>query len=258
MKNKKLQKVLWGIASASFWIIVWIIAAKAANSGLILPTPFSVIKSLGKLLSQGETYKVIALSLGRIAAGAISGILLGTVLGVASSLLLPADVILDPAVKIIRTTPVASFIILAMLWIGKESMPSFISALMVFPVIFLNMKTAVKEIPKDHKELCRVFALPLSDRLFKIYIPDVLPYFSSSAKTSIGLAWKAGVAAEIMSFSPDSIGRKITEAKNLLETEELFAWTATVIILSIIIEILLTKLIDVLSDRKRNTRNAEA
>ena len=90
-----------------------------------------------------------------------------------------------------------------------------------------------------------------------LVFPSILPYFSASFKSALGLAWKAGVAAEIIAMPKGTIGTEIGNAKQYLETADLFAWTLTVILLSFLIEFALTKLIDHLFTKKREVRHAE-
>jgi NitT/TauT family transport system permease protein len=50
------------------------------------------------------------------------------------------------------------------------------------------------------------------------------------------MAWKAGIAAEVLLQPLVSIGKMIFEAKYTLETVDLFAWTVIVVVLSVLIE----------------------
>jgi len=60
------------------------------------------------------------------------------------------------------------------------------------------------------------------------------------------LAWKAGVAAELIGYPAGSMGEQLYYSKFFLETDTLFAWTVVIIILSVSFEklfLLLLKLI---------------
>jgi len=253
MKAKQLAiKSARALLSAAFWILVWYLCARRVASELILPSPFQTFERLLELLGTSEFYIISFKSILHILLGALCGLLAGVIAAVLSSSVKFIDELLKPLVTVVRATPVASFIVIAVLWLGRGVLPAFISALMVFPIIFLNVKTGIENVSKEKRKLIKIFNVSFFDSLKKIYLPSVLPYFFSAAITSLGLAWKAGIAAEVLAFTPDSIGRKVSESKNLLETTDLFAWTATIIIISLIIEFIFKKLISLLSKKYGN------
>ena len=143
---------------------------------------------------------------------------------------------LSPAVSIIKATPVASFIILAVIWLKTGNIPSFATALTVFPFVYSNIKTGFDETDKNLIEMSDAFGVSFGKKLLKLYIPSVKPYFISASTTAMGLAWKAGIAAEVICNPTISIGNGIYESKVYFEPPAMFAWTAVVVILSIILE----------------------
>lgn len=234
MKILKKSVPVFGVAL--FWILLWQLAAWRAGSELLLPSPIDTACRLFELAAQAEFWLIAAKSLLRVFAGALAALAAGVIFAVACAAVPLIDRLLAPILSVIRATPVASFIILALLWIGRGALPSFISFLMVFPIVFTNVKTGIEQVPKDLLEMARLFKIPRRLKFKRIYASAVAPYFVSSAKSSLGLAWKAGIAAEVLAFSPDSIGRMISQSKNYLLTVDLFAWTALIIILSLGIE----------------------
>ncbi len=137
----------------------------------------------------------------------------------------------------------ASCIILALIWLGRGFVPLFITALMVMPVVWANVSEGLRAQDKKLLEVARVFRLPERRVFFSLTLPTVLPYFRSALCSALGLGWKAGVAAEVLTVPQRSVGRMIYESKLYLETPELFAWTVTVIAVSFLIERLLLRLV---------------
>ena len=84
--------------------------------------------------------------------------------------------------------------------------------------------------------MAQLFAVPKSRVLLQLRLPSLSPYFLSACRSAIALAWKAGIAAEVLCVPTRSIGRAIYEGKTYLMTEELFAWTFLVVIISVLIE----------------------
>ena len=219
-----------------FWLAVWQFAAMGVGQELLLPTPVAVLERLFSLAAEGAFWQTAGLTLLRIFCGIIFGVLTGTALAVLTCAFKAADWILTPMVKIIRATPVASFIILVMLWVTRSYVPGLIGALMIIPVIWGNVSKGIRETDKNLLELARAYRFSFGKALRLVYVPSVMPYFSAGVNTSLGLAWKAGVAAEVLCLPRPSIGTELYNAKQYIETPSLFAWTLVVILLSFILE----------------------
>ena len=235
-RNKLLKKIIFVIISAVFWTALWDFLSYNVGKELLLPSPAVTFKRLIELSKTKLFWEATATSLSNTLTGFFYGVFAGTVLAVITALLKGADVLLSPINVISRATPVASFIILALVWIENTEVPSFIAFLMVTPIVWNSLKTAILKVPSDLKEMARCYRIPIIKRIFHLYIPSVLPQYITALVTSMGLSWKAGIAAEVLCRPDGSIGDLIYESKLYLETADLFAYTATVIILSIIIE----------------------
>ena len=247
---RRQSPVLKTLAAAVFWLLVWTALAKLVNRELLLPAPPAVLRRFMELALTAEFWRTIALTLLRIACGVLAAVCLGTLAAALTERFVLADCLLRPLLSVIRSTPVASFIILALLWMGRDILPGFISALMVLPVVWANVGAGVRETDRDLLEVARVFHFSRGKTLRYVYIPSVLPYFLSACKSSIGLGWKAGVAAEVLTVPALSIGRMLYESKLYLETADLFAWTAAVILCSLLIEKLVMAAVGRLSAKR--------
>lgn len=164
------------------------------------------------------------------------GVLLGGLIAWLTFFLPWADLLLTPMVKIIRATPVASFILLVFLWTSRNAVPTIISALMVLPVVWGGVMLGLGETDGKLLELCRAYRFGRMKTVRLLYLPSVRPHFISAVQTALGLAWKAGVAAEVLCQPRFAIGTQVFQSKNYLETADLFAWTAVVIALSFLVE----------------------
>ena len=235
----KRNKTLGKIAAALFWLLIWFTAAKAVGQELILPDPLVVIKTLISMCSDGDFWKAAFFTLIRIFAGFLSGVVIGTFLAAVTAASGILDALIAPMIKIVRAVPVASFIILAMLWIGKTYVPALICALIVVPVVFGAVRAAIDETDKNLLEMARSYRIGTWKTLRYIYAPSVFPSWCASAMTSLGLAWKSGVAAEVICLPRLAVGTNLYYSKIYLETPSLFAWTALVLMLSFLLEAIL-------------------
>lgn len=237
------------ISAIFFWIGLWAIAAAVINKPLLLPSPINVALRIASLISTTTFWSTTILSLLRIMTGIISAVLLGVVLATVTTHNRILSDLFSPILTVIKVTPVASFIILALIWVGRDYVPAVISALMVLPIICNNVSAGLRNIDPKLLELAKVYRLPRFTRFYRITIPSVMPYFLSAIQSSIGIGWKAGIAAEVLTVPALSIGKMIFESKMYMETVDLFAWTLVVIVISLVIETVLLKTLKQISKK---------
>ena len=219
-----------------FWMGLWAMASTAIHKELLLPSPFSVATRIGSLLLLPDFWCITALSLLRIMAGISFAVILGIIMAIITTRSQLLHEVFSPILTVIKVTPVASFIILILIWIGRDFVPAVISALMVLPVVCNNVSTGLRNIDPKLIQMAKVYNLPRSTRFVRITVPSVMPHFLSAMQTSIGIGWKAGIAAEVLTVPKLSIGKMIYESKMYMETIDLFAWTIIVISISLVIE----------------------
>ncbi len=228
-KLKKLTGVF-------FWIIVWQFAAMKIGKDVLLASPVSTIKALITLCGQSAFWSAIVFSLKRILLGFGLAIVAGVALAALSAAFSLAKYIFAPLFSTIKAVPVASFIILALLWVRGGNLSVCISFLMVTPIVYINMLEGFTQVDKKLLEMANVFRLPLSRKIKYIYIPQVLPYFTAACTTSLGLCWKSGIAAEVIGLPNGSIGNRLYETKLYMDTPEMFAWTVVIVLISFVVE----------------------
>ena len=231
-----LNKIIKGLAAVIFWIAVWYLAAIMIGKELFLPYPHKVLKRLFVLAAEKSFWETVGASLLRIVLGFCYGVLLGFCLGVVTYKISVAKTLLSPMIRVIRATPVVSFILLAFLWLDNDTIPVFIALLMVVPIVWQNVLAGLESRDMRLKEMARVFKLSPLKTFVKITFPELKPHFYSGCLTSLGLAWKSGIAAEVISYPKVAIGKEMNNAKVILETADVFVWTVTVVVLSLLLE----------------------
>ena len=178
--NKKTQTVptaVLKIAAALFWIFIWFIASRAVGSELLLPSPTVTLARLWELALKGSFWLAVLQSLLRIIAGCALGIAAGSILGVLTAMSRVLYELFTPLLTVVRSTPVASFIILALVWIKRDNVAVFIAFLMVLPILWGNVSLGIAECDRDLIEMAHIFRFSKEDMLKKIYLPSVRPYF---------------------------------------------------------------------------------
>lgn len=219
-----------------FWVAAWYILALALDNYLLLPTPLQVLRRAAELIQTRPFWQITLSSIGRILLGAFSAMVLGVLLAVLTTSSALADALVAPLMTAIQAAPVASFAILLLIWLERDFVPVLICGMMVLPVVWSNVCTGIRQTDPQLLELAKVYQLPRLRILRRIYIPSVLPYFQAACSSALGLGWKAGIAAEVLTVPSLSIGRMISESKLYLLTEDLFAWTLLVVLLSLLLQ----------------------
>jgi NitT/TauT family transport system permease protein len=231
-----MKKVLKYSIITAIWLVIWQLAAMAVGEELLFPTPIAVANKLLELAATADFYKVILHSLLRILVGMIAGTLIGVLGGLATAFSKTAKAFFAPVLAVVKATPVASFIILLVLYISRDLTPLIISLMMVTPIVWAGVETGILNTDKSLLEMASAYKMSRADKIRHIFLPSIVPYFLAALKSSLGMAWKAGIAAEVLLEPVISIGRMIADAKSYIETADLFAWTVVVVVLSVIIE----------------------
>jgi NitT/TauT family transport system permease protein len=241
----KEHRTMTLLGAVGLWILLWQGIAMLVNLPLLLPSPWQTILAAWQQWQQPMFWHSVLMSLLRIMGGFLLAMLAGVLLAWLCTRSQLAEALLAPIRTVIRSTPVSSFIILVLLWIKIDSVPTFISFLMVLPVVWHGMQEGISTLNPQLQEMARMYDFSRMKALRYVTLPQLLPFFRSTAATGSGIAWKAGIAAEVIARPTLSIGRHLQDTKVYLLTDQLFAWTLTVILLSILLERMLNRLFKV-------------
>ncbi len=241
--RNKIKRLLGHIGVLLFWLAVWQTAALLVGREVVLPQPSAVLHRLAALAQTAAFYRALTGSLVRITLGYIAGLAAGILTGTLMYFFKPARALLAPVLTVVRSTPVVSFILLALVLLQNALIPIFITFLMVWPILSETAFSAFSSVDGALLEMTDMYGISGVSRLRALYIPSALPHLQSSALTALGLSWKSGVAAEVLCSPRDSIGRFLRESQIYLETADLLAYTVLVVVLSLLLEKLMKKLL---------------
>ena len=245
-KYKRIRQLL----IVAFWLIVWQLIGKGIPK-LLFAGPLEVLKCLLKLVVQADTWRTAGNSIFRVAVGFFAAFIFGNALAVASHKFKFLKELLSPIVQLVKTIPVASFIIVALIWISSKNVSILISFVVVFPISYVNMLEGLANVDVRLLEMAEVFRIRPFDKFRAIYFHQLLPFIISGCKVSVGMAWKAGVAGEIIGRPDYSVGDMLYAAKLYLATDELFAWTVIIILLGVAFEKCILLLLKVVEKRTK-------
>lgn len=232
----RLETLLRQGAVLALWLAVWAAAATLVGHTLLLPSPAETARALWTLVRQGDFWRGALASVGRIFAGFAAGLCLGALLAALSARFAFCRAFFAPMLSVIKATPVASFIVLALVWLRTNGVPVFATVLVVLPVACANVSAGLAAMDRDLLEMARAFGLSRRAQAVRVVVPALSPYLRAAVTAGMGMAWKAGVAAEVLCLPANALGTTLYEAKIYLDTPALFAGTAVVIALSILLE----------------------
>ncbi len=227
-----MKKRVISLLCVFFWLVVWQAGAMALNQRILLVTPVDAAVKLIELIPSADFWKSVMFSAGRILSGFALGLTVGTGLAVFSGRYVFLRKLISPFISVLKAVPVASFTILALIWVSSKNLSVLVTFLICVPIVYINMLEGIDSLDPKLKEMSTVFGIPPMRRFVGIYLSQLLPYFRSAAGLAIGLCWKSGAAAEVIGIPDGSIGEKLYQAKIYLETADLFAWTAVIIFVS--------------------------
>ena len=224
--------------TALFWLAVWQAAAVLLPK-LLFAGPVPTVRSLLSLLRNSEVWFSIAHSLGKIASGFLLAFSTGCLLAIACRRMPVLRMLLGPLIQVMKSLPVACFIVVALIWVRSEWISVLTAFFVVFPAVYINLGEGLQQTDQGMLEMAQLFHLTPAKRLRAVWLPACLPYLLSACRVSVGMALKAGVAGEIIGLPRWSIGEQLYLSKLYLNTADLFAWSLVIILLSLALERLL-------------------
>lgn len=231
-----MKKFLKSFFIIIFWILIWQLIYLIVNKDIIIPAPEDVMKEIINSLGKKEFYISIISTFRNIIIGFTLSYALGIIVGIFNLLFPFTKELIIPIINIIRVTPIASFIIIALVFMETKNLPILVSFFMVFPLVWRNIIEAFNSVDEKLIEMSNLFKVGKISQIKNIYLPQSISHLIAAIYMGFGYAWKSVITAEVMSSATNTIGSNILDAKIYLNTTELFSWTIVVIILSILTE----------------------
>jgi len=239
-KNKRLLS-FWAVV---FWLALWQIGASLIGEELLLVSPVRVVLRLLQMSRELSFWKAISFSFVRICSGFFLALLFGTVFASLSYRFSFIGTLLSPLMKAIKAIPVASFIILVLIWVPSRNLSVVISFLMVLPLFYINVLEGLESTSNELLEMAKLFNVSTPKRIRSIYLSQIMPFFRSACSLGMGMSWKSGIAAEVIGIPVGSMGENLYQAKVFLATADLFTWTLVIVLVSVVFEHLVLFLLD--------------
>jgi NitT/TauT family transport system permease protein len=237
--NRKFLTLL----AVLLWIAIWHIASIRINEEMILASPAAVLKTLWSLIFTTEFWKNIGFSLSRIIIGFAAAFVISIPLAAFAYRFKFAEIFLSPLMAISKAAPVASYIILFLLFFSSGVLSLVTALMMAIPILYANILQGLRSTDKKLLEMAKVFRMPKRKTILYVYVSELMPFLISACSIALGYSWKAAIAAEVIALPLGSIGEQIYQAKIFLDTKTLLAWTLVLVCISFALEKLMLVLL---------------
>ncbi len=242
MKNFITKNRLVSLAGILFLLVVWEVISLLSGSEQIIPPPGKTLVIAGQLFLQEGFWVSVGITVLRGLAGFAISLVLAMLTGIPAGLNRTFFLFINPLLVTIRSTPVISLILLAIIWFGNEKVPVFIAILTMFPIIAANVTEGIKNVDPGLVEMGRTYHVRFLRILKDIYIPSVIPFLTSGISTALGFGWRAIIIGEVLSQPRSGIGTEMQNAQVFLQVGELIAWTIIAIAISYLFELSMRKM----------------
>lgn len=227
-------------AGIGFILVVWQIISLFAHSQNLMPSPGSTLLSLVLLYKDIYFFKAVLLTILRGLGGILIALIISTLLAVLSGYNQQFRLFITPTMITLRSTPVISFILLAIVWFTPNQVPVFIAILTMLPVIYSNITEGILQVDPNYIKMSKVFRVSLKTQLKHLYWPSIQPYFYAGLSTALGFGWRAIIVGEVLAHPDYGIGTSLKEAQSFLEVDKIIAWSIVGILISAIFDKLLS------------------
>lgn len=219
-----------------FWLIAWQALSSLIHNRILLVGPQDTLRALAMQITTPAFWSSVWFSFSRISLGFFLALFSGLITGSLAFRKPLIGEILEPPIHLMKSIPVASFVILALIWTGSENLSIFISFIVVYPMIHISTLAGLSSADQKLLEMAAVFHVPLRRQVVYIYRTALYPFLDSTMKTALGMGFKSGIAAEVIGVPDGSIGAGLYTSKIYLDTANLFAWTFVIMLISILFE----------------------
>ena len=236
----KTRKYIRTTLIVLIWLVIWQVLALVVNNSILLSGPVDTVKALITLGADPSFYLSVGITVGKILLGFLIGMLLGSVLSVLSYRFTIVKDFFSPFVSVIKSIPIVSFIIIALIWAGSANVTIIVSAIISFPIFYKNILEGLLVTDPKMLELAKVYQMKTSKKIRYIFLPSVSSHIRSAVSLAIGMAFRGGITAEVVGQPLKSIGNGLYRSKINLATSEMLAWTLVAVLSAFLIEKLIS------------------
>lgn len=230
------ENILYPVAALGAVFGIWAAVSAAKNNPVILPPLGEIFAELGRLLGDADSWKAAGMTLLRILGSFALSFTAAALLAAAGVAVKPLHKFLSPIVTVLQAAPTMAVILLAVIWLDGSEVPLLIGFLICFPLLYSSIRSAIEHVDKDLLQAAELYRVSWKDKMTHIYAPEMFPLVADGARSTVSLAVKVVIAAEVLAQTKTSIGLEMQFASILFNVSTLLAWTILAIALSFLLE----------------------
>ncbi|WP_213989334.1 ABC transporter permease [Sodalis sp. dw_96] len=230
-----LTLVVQRLVLIAIFAVAWWLASQRMPA-FVLPGPDKTWQALMALWQGHRLFHDIGITFSRVLSGFLLATLVGTLLGLALGANRLLAQFFEPLLAVFNTVSSAIWAIFAIIWFGiSDATTIFVVFMTAMPLILTNVWQGAQTVDAHYVELAHSFRMGRLQTLWKIYLPTIMPYFFSGARLAFGFGWRVSLVAETLGSS-DGIGYRLRQAGDLVQTDQVFAWTLLLVALMLLLE----------------------
>jgi len=231
----RMDLVLQRLALVALIVAVWWIVSLPLPH-FIMPGPPRVFEAFKTISASGDLWLNLGITLGRVATGFLLATAIGLPLGIIFGASRRLGEFFEPVIPVMNTVSSAIWAIFAIIWFGISNATTiFVVFMTAMPLIVTNVWQGTRTVNADFIELAQTLRMPKGKVMVKIYLPTILPHFFSGARLAFGFGWRVSLVAETLGSS-SGVGYRLRQAADLVQTDQVFAWTITLVVMMAAIE----------------------
>ena len=236
----KTKKYIRTTVIVLIWLIIWQVLALVINNSILLSGPVETFMALIALGSSPSFYISVGITILKILLGFLAGALAGTAFSLLSYRFSVVKDFLSPFVSVIKSIPIVSFIIIALIWAGSSNVTIIVSSVISFPIFYKNVLEGLFVTDPKMLDLALVYQMKTSKKIRYIYLPSLSSHIKSAVSLAVGMAFRGGITAEVIGQPVRSIGNGLYRSKINLATSDMLAWTLTAVLSAFLVERLIS------------------
>lgn len=215
------------------WAVISIVIGRE-----LFPPPPVVFRTLGEMIADGTLLESIGVSVTRIGAGYVGGLVVGITGGVVLARVRLLDRVLTPIISLARMVPPTAIIPLAIIWLGiGEQSKYFVVFWGCVLVIFINTYDGITRVPQTRIWAAQCLGSSPAQITRGVVLPSAVPQVWTGARAALGLAFMSVVAAEMIG-AKSGIGYLIMQARVLVQTDQMFVGLLTLAVVGLIVDLM--------------------
>ena len=236
MKAFITKKRILTVASIVLMLVIWKVLALAFNTPSIIPHPETTFLSVFRIFAEPGFLAVVGSTVLRGVTGFIISGILGILTGILAGISPGFNTFITPMLVSVRSIPVVSLILLALIWFNAGAVPVFVAFPTMFPFICTNVSDGIRSVDPGLVEMARFYRVDKGRILTGVYIPAIMPFIISGSSSAMGIGWRAIIIGEVLSQPLYGIGTRLQTAQSFLNIETVIAWTLIAVAISFIFE----------------------